>query len=233
MMRKRTLFGILSWLGAALLVVLAEFELAARGGRGCRIGRGGVRLRARLSARHRAAFRPPPREHAAPRRSARKLAIETARRAGVAGGTDLIDFQQQRIAVAIDPCFDEMLRCGRTFRPCARLPARTRPVGDFAGLQRLFQRLAIHPGEHQHRAGRRTLRDDGHEPVVVERDRIDESFARQQIGHDAAFMRAKACVEIGDQIVGIFKSRMDADSGPSCANSSAVRLNLAGTIRLS
>ena len=35
----------------------------------------------------------------------------------------------------------------------------------------------------------------------------------REIGHDAAFIRAKPAVEIGDQIVRVFETGMDADDG--------------------
>src|SRR5208282_1644648 len=48
------------------------------------------------------------------------------------------------------------------------LLARARPVADAAGLERLRDRFAVHPGQHQRLAAVMLLRHRGDETVAVE-----------------------------------------------------------------
>ena len=93
--------------------------------------------------------------------------VEAARPAGVAGGSGLVDDQEQAVAVAVDAELEEPLALagGRALAP--QLAPRARPVGDLAGPQRFGEALGVHPREHQHRA-RAGLGDRRDQAIRVE-----------------------------------------------------------------
>src|ERR1700689_3204954 len=109
---------------------------------------------------------------------AARRAEKAAARAGVAGGTGLIDQQQQRIAVAIDAQLHQTLHMARAFALAPELLARARPVADAAGLERLLDRFAIHPGQHQHLAAVGLLRPRGDETLAIETQAPPRSVRR-------------------------------------------------------
>src|SRR5690606_659208 len=62
--------------------------------------------------------------------------------------------------------------------------ARARPVHRLAAAHRLGERLAVHPGDGQHLAGRRVLRDRGDELVLVPGDFVEEAHSRTSMPLD-------------------------------------------------
>src|SRR5579883_71160 len=93
-------------------------------------------------------------------------AEEAASRSRMTGGTGLIDKEQQRVAVAIDPKLDQPLRLAGRFTLAPELAARPREIGDAAGGQRFLHRLAAHPGDHQHLTAVVLLRHSSDETVA-------------------------------------------------------------------
>ncbi len=102
---------------------------------------------------------------------------EAVRPIGVTGGANLIDLQQQRVAIAIEPERHQMLDMPGCFALAPQRPAGTRPIGHPARRQSLAQRVAVHPGQHQNlaaaaplgngrrKAGRAVERHRVHDPV--------------------------------------------------------------------
>ena len=101
----------------------------------------------------------------------------------MAGDTLLVDQEQQRVAVAIEPQFLQVLHLagGLALAP-QRLP-RARPIAGAPFRERKPHRLAIHPGEHQDFAGIVLLRDRGYEPVRAELDRVQRAVDR--VAHES------------------------------------------------
>src|SRR5688500_14411449 len=99
--------------------------------------------------------------------------------AGVAGdAADLLHAQQHRVGVAIDAHLEHLLHVPGFFALAPQPGARARPVHRLAALHRLFQRLAVHPGDRKHAVGPLILRDDRHQPVLVPRNFIQPSHSR-------------------------------------------------------
>ena len=86
----------------------------------------------------------------------------------MAGGPGWIDADQHRIAIAVEPHGLDRLgvAAGRALDP--QLFAAAAEEGGLAGGERLLERLAVHPGEHEHLAARCVLHDGGREPLLIE-----------------------------------------------------------------
>src|SRR5579863_8720036 len=104
-------------------------------------------------------------------RTVARGAEKTATRARVAGNAALIDQQQKRVAVAIDAQFDQALRVSGAFALSPQPLARSRPIADASGLERLGDGVAIHPGEHEQLAAVVLLRHRRNESVRAETQR--------------------------------------------------------------
>ena len=95
---------------------------------------------------------------------------EAAFVACVAGTGFLLDLEEENILVAVHEPADDALgvAAGLTFEP--ELAARAAPVGHEALLEGHGEGFAVHPGEHEHAAGRALgaggfLDDYGNQPV--------------------------------------------------------------------
>src|SRR5437763_12033672 len=86
----------------------------------------------------------------------------------MAGGADLFDLNQERIAVAVERDILDLLHmaAGLAFHP--ELPARAAPEIGLAGFDGFFKRSAVHPGHHQDAARFLFLNDGGNQSVRVE-----------------------------------------------------------------
>jgi hypothetical protein len=83
---------------------------------------------------------------------------------------DLFYFQQYDIVVAVGTDFQHLLEVAGLLALVPKLPARARPVNSLAHGGCLLQRLAVHPGKHQHLAAGGILGDHGHQAVLVPLD---------------------------------------------------------------
>ena len=79
---------------------------------------------------------------------------ETTQVSGVAGAAGLLDLKEEHIAVTIRKPATDFLRVttGLTLEP--EFFSRATPIVHEAGLERLLEGFAIHPGEHQHAPAR-------------------------------------------------------------------------------
>src|SRR4051812_19435507 len=85
----------------------------------------------------------------------RNLAKETRRITLVAcSAADLLDFQQHRVAVAIDKNLAHVLNVAALFALAPESPASATEVHRFAARHCLIPSLAVHVGDHQHLACR-------------------------------------------------------------------------------
>ena len=85
-------------------------------------------------------------------RGQRAAGVEAGARARVAGGTDLVDLDQQGVAVAVEAHGLDVLGVAGRVALAPVLLARAAPEHDAAGGQRAAQRLVVHPAEHEHLA---------------------------------------------------------------------------------
>jgi len=91
--------------------------------------------------------------------------------ARMAGAGRLLDFEKKDIFIAIHKPPDDALRvaAGLAFEP--ELASRAAPVGHQPRIEGFFERLVIHPREHEHAPGwpgrpGGFLNDDGNEAVL-------------------------------------------------------------------
>src|SRR5580658_6541785 len=121
--------------------------------------------------------------------------------AGVAvAPAELLDAQQQRVAVAVDPQLARVLDVPRGVALAPELLAAAAPVPDAPGLDREAERLLVHVGDAQHAVRVGVLDDDGHEPRRVEADqpedlRVDDE--RRAVGHGGPLTRRFYAVASG------------------------------------
>ena len=78
------------------------------------------------------------------------------------------------------------------------LLSRPTPVVDFFAAERVFQRLTIHPGHHQHGPVKPVLSDRGNQAGFVEAELIDEgrvgtASSRRARSGDCFNLRAARC----------------------------------------
>src|SRR5689334_4574411 len=66
--------------------------------------------------------------------------------AGMTGDTCLLDLDQQRIAVAVDPEIDQFLHMSGSLALAPKRLARSRPVADPTRAHGLGDRITVHPG---------------------------------------------------------------------------------------
>ncbi len=67
----------------------------------------------------------------------------------VAGGSGLLDGEQDGIAVAIDANLENFLSMAAFFAFSPKFTAAAAEVGSHAGLESFFEGLAVHPSEHE------------------------------------------------------------------------------------
>src|SRR4029079_19190676 len=79
--------------------------------------------------------------------------VEAGAGARVAGRTLLVDLDQERVAVAVEPDLLDPLPVARGLPLHPVLTARPAPERRPPGGQRAVQRLVVHPAQHQHLAG--------------------------------------------------------------------------------
>src|SRR5690242_4598486 len=85
----------------------------------------------------------------------------------MARGPGLVDDQEQRVAVAVQPHLVHLLDVAGRVALHPVLPPRPGPVRGAAGGEGAVQRLVVHPRDHQHLAGAALLGDRAHEAVGV------------------------------------------------------------------
>nr|GEU28313.1 hypothetical protein [Tanacetum cinerariifolium] len=97
-----------------------------------------------------------------------ELLVEARVAARVAGdAAGLLDLEQHHVLVAVEADFQHFLRVARFLALVPQFFARAAPVHGFAQLDRFGQRVAVHPGEHQHVVTAGLLGDDRHQAVFV------------------------------------------------------------------
>src|SRR5699024_7154149 len=95
------------------------------------------------------------------------IRIETGGGSGVARRTGLIDLQQHRVAIAVEPGLHDLLRVPTGLPLDPQLLPGAGPVRALTGGQRQRQGLVVHPRLHLDVPGGRVLDDGGDEPVSV------------------------------------------------------------------
>src|SRR3954454_2304317 len=106
--------------------------------------------------------------------------VEAGALAGVARRALLVDEEQQRVAVAVQPDVAHPLAVAGGLPLDPVLAAAARPVRRPPGRERAAQRLVVHPGEHQHLAGVVLLDDGGDEAGrVAAQQRRDRGVERR------------------------------------------------------
>ena len=114
-------------------------------------------------------------------------AIDRAEKAGLVafmtGSANLINFDQQRVAVAIERDVPDCLRmaAGLAFHP--KCLARPAPEMRLAGSDGFFQGSAIHPRHHQHPASGLFLDNGGNQPVGIEFQSVIKVHTAPAIAH--------------------------------------------------
>jgi len=77
----------------------------------------------------------------------------------------LLDLQQHRIGIAVDPYFPDFLKVTGFFAFAPQPLARSGEIDRFLALCSLLQRLAIHPRHGEHAPAARLLRNRRHQSV--------------------------------------------------------------------
>src|SRR5699024_11355047 len=94
-------------------------------------------------------------------------AVEAGVGAAVAGGPDLVDAHQERVAVAVQGHGADPLDVAAGVALAPVLAAGAGPVGGAPGGQRAVQRLVVHPADHQHAMVGGVLHHGGEQSVRV------------------------------------------------------------------
>ena len=87
---------------------------------------------------------------------------------GLSRAADLVDAQEDRVAVAVEPGLAHVLRMTARGALDPQFAARARPVGRPAGGERHGQRSGVHPRHHEDPAARGVLGDGGDETSGIE-----------------------------------------------------------------
>ena len=108
---------------------------------------------------------------------------ETGTLSYVTSRARLFDLCQEAVPVAINAHADQTLAVATRFTLDPERLTRAGPIGHVSGPERSFERLAVHPCQHQDVAIRVVLRNDRNQPVtvvtyvsVVDRDRSSFQF---------------------------------------------------------
>src|ERR1700690_1022190 len=113
----------------------------------------------------------------------RSVALDGSAEAGlaafVAGSTDLVNLDQQGVAVAVErDVFDGLgVAAGFAFHP--ELLPRPAPEVGLAGVNGLFERRAVHPRHHQHPASLLFLNDSRDQAIGIKLQFIVKSHSRE------------------------------------------------------
>src|SRR3990172_2412422 len=103
-----------------------------------------------------------------------EFAEKTALAPRMAGhAAHLLDLEQDRVGVAIQPDFDNFLRMAGLPALAPQAFARARPVDRLAAPDGLQERLAIHPRDGEDASGRAFLRDGRNQTLLVPRNGVD------------------------------------------------------------
>src|SRR6516225_2765357 len=104
---------------------------------------------------------------------------ETALPAGMTGdAADLFDQEKYRVVVAVEADLAHALYVAGCLSLSPELLPRSRPVMRLSRRHGSLERLAIHPGEREHRARRDVLCDRRHEPFGVPVDGVEKGHFR-------------------------------------------------------
>jgi hypothetical protein len=93
----------------------------------------------------------------------------------MAGWSLLLHQQKKRVAVAIEPAFDEALAMARRLAFSPKRLTRARPVANLPCRKRLRERRSVHPSHHEHLTRVVLLGDGWHEALIIELYGVDES----------------------------------------------------------
>ena len=88
------------------------------------------------------------------------VVVEAGARAGVAGGADLVDTDEQGVTVAVQGNGPDVLGVARGVALAPVLATAARPEGHPPRGQRATKSLVVHPADHEHLAAV-VLLDDG------------------------------------------------------------------------
>src|SRR5690606_15460926 len=110
--------------------------------------------------------------------------------------------QEDHVAIAIGPDLGHRLHVAGLLALAPEAPARARPIHRAAGARGLFQRLAVHPRDHQDPRAVRLLGDGGHQAVAIEPDRVEPVRRRAGVsgvdrGHHGDAPIPDACASCG------------------------------------
>src|SRR3954447_8875689 len=164
-----------------------------------------------------------------------QLAVEAGALAGVAGRPLLVDEDEQRVAVAVQPDVADPLAVAGGLALHPVLAPAARPVGGPARGEGAAQRLVVHPGQHQHLSGVVLLDDGGHEPggVVLQQSgdlRVEPGGRGGTGGRDGGHARQSAVpaaqaggVPSNQRRPGPVSSRPSATAGAVAKNSVTIR----------
>jgi hypothetical protein len=84
--------------------------------------------------------------------------------------TFLFDAQENRIGIAIDANFDDILMMTALLSFSPEFAARSTVVRRVPRAPSLMKRIAVHPSQHQNLVGMHILRDGGQESVDASRE---------------------------------------------------------------
>src|SRR4051812_15988115 len=88
------------------------------------------------------------------------------------GAADLVDFEEHGVVVAVDANLANFLHIPRLLPLAPELLAAAAEVDGPAGADRLLERLAVHPGDHEHLAR-----------LIVLGDRRDQAAGLVEVEH--------------------------------------------------
>ena len=99
-----------------------------------------------------------------------KLGIKAAGIAGVAGAADLLDLEEEGVAVAVDKPAEDLLSVAARFPLLPELFAGAAPVVHVAGLNGVLEGILVHPGHHDHTTAflGAFLHDGGNQTASIE-----------------------------------------------------------------
>src|SRR5690349_19192109 len=114
--------------------------------------------------------------------------VEARARAGVAGGADLVDAHEQRVAVAVERHRLDALVVAARVPLAPVLLTAARPEGHAALGEGPAQRLVVHPAEHQHLAAVVLLDDRGDQAMGVALEAVGDGGVEGGRGNHPAIV---------------------------------------------
>ena len=115
----------------------------------------------------------------------------------MAGDAVLVRLDQERVAIAVGVDPVHVLGVAGRLALAPERAARPRPVVAEPGLERLRERLAVHPRDHEHLAGLGLLDHGGDEPVGVPLELARDAHASILTVHAAL---AQVGLGLGDRV---------------------------------